>query len=72
MLLVFNDQFFDLVEFVCGKSVAAREAHRIKPELGLTVVPFDMNMWRLVSIASVEEQSVRAASEYRGRLSMLR
>jgi hypothetical protein len=71
-LLLLDDQFFDSDDFVCRQAVTSREPHRIEPKLCFTVVPFHMHMWRLVSISSVKEQSVRAASENCGHLSMLR
>jgi len=35
-------------------------------------IAFHVNMWRLVSIAGIEAQSIRAATEYCGHRSMLR
>jgi hypothetical protein len=70
--LVFDNQFFDLVDLARRKPVTAREAHRIEPQLRLTIVALHVHMWRLVSIASVKEQPLRAAAENCGHSFILR
>ena len=61
-LLVFGDQFLDLVNLACPKLVTAREPRRIEPKSGFTIVAFHMHMRRFFAIARIEEESVRAAS----------
>lgn len=51
--------------------MASRQAHRIEPKLGFTIVTFHMDMLWLILVAAVEEESVRTASEYSWHLSVL-
>jgi hypothetical protein len=58
------DDFVDSTEFCPSKATASLQPDRIEPELSDLVLTLDVNMLRFVSIASVEEQSVRAYPEY--------
>lgn len=48
-----------------SKTATILEANRIEPKLGAHVLPFDVNMWRLMSIRRVKEKPVSSRPEYR-------
>lgn len=58
------DDFVDATELCPSKPTASLQSDRIEPELSDLVLTLDVNMLRLVAIARVEEQSVRAYPEY--------
>jgi hypothetical protein len=58
------DDFVDSTEFCPSKPTASLQPDRVEPELRDLVLTLDVNMLRFVSIAGVEEQSVRAHPEY--------
>ena len=64
VLLILYDKSLDLVDPVCSKAMAPLQPDRIEPEFRLAVVSFDMHVRRLVSVASVEEETIGATSEY--------
>ena len=51
--------------------MAACKSEGINPEFRLKIVSFNMHMRRLVSIASIKEESVGTALEYCGHRFML-
>jgi hypothetical protein len=59
------------VQLSRSESAALAHANRIKPELGPARSTFHVHVSRLVSIAGVEEQSIRAAAEDRGHAESL-
>ena len=69
---MFGNQSFHPVDLIRGQPVAPCKSYWVKPVLGLAIVTFDVDMGRLVAIASVEEQSVGAASKYGGHVAILR
>ncbi len=52
----------DSIDLGSGEPVTPAESHRRQPELCLAVIAFDVDMRRFVSVARIEEKSVRAAS----------
>jgi hypothetical protein len=44
---------------------ASLKSNRIEPVLGDIIVSFDMNMRRLLTVACVEEESIRTDAEHR-------
>jgi len=46
---VFVHQTLEAGDFHAAKSIAARQAHRVKPVFGRAIVPFNMNMRRLIA-----------------------
>ncbi len=52
------------------KPPAKLELNRIKPEFGQLIIPFYMDMWRLLSVSSIEKKPIRACSKYRGHFIM--
>src|SRR5689334_20559093 len=46
VVLVSRNDFFEIVQFVGGKSLAASEPNRVQPELCLGFVMLNMDMWR--------------------------
>ena len=57
------DQSLDSVDLLPAEAVTALQAHRVEPELRLAVVAFDVNVWRLTTVACVEEESKRPAAK---------
>lgn len=55
---MFSDNSFNLVQFVCFEAVIGRQSHRLKPELGLVALSFDMNMWRFIVFIAEKEKAV--------------
>jgi hypothetical protein len=55
-------QAFQPADLVATKSPTLLESDRIKPELGSSIITFNVNMGWLVSLADVKEKSVWAES----------
>src|SRR5919108_557053 len=47
------------VDLSPAEAAAVLQPHGVKPELGLVVVPFDVDVWRLVRVTSIKEEPVR-------------
>jgi hypothetical protein len=58
------DDFVNSTEFCPIKATASLQPDRIEPELGDLVLTLDVNVLRFITIAGVEEQSIRAYPEY--------
>ncbi len=70
--LVLLNQLGEPVDFLRGEPVTSLKADRIEPELGLTIIAFDVDVRRLAAIASVKEESKRTTSKHGGHRLMLR
>src|SRR5213594_4150280 len=57
-LLVLHDYLADIGEFVAAKATVVRQGNRLKPELRITTGVSNMNVGRLSSLETVEEESV--------------
>jgi hypothetical protein len=57
-LLVLHDYLADIGEFVAAKATIVRQGNRLKPELRITTGVSNMNVGRLSSLETVEEESV--------------
>lgn len=57
-------QFLDSMEFFADKTIATIKAHRIEPVLGFAVVALDMDVRWLVTIAGIEEETIRSTSQH--------
>ena len=64
VLLILYDELLDSVDLICSKAMTVLQPNRVEPELRLAVVPFDVQVRRLVSIARIKEESVGASSKY--------
>src|SRR5437773_11128313 len=52
---IFFNQSLDTVDLNSTKASAILQSYGFQPEFGLIVVPFDMNMRRLVTISRIKE-----------------
>jgi hypothetical protein len=50
------DQTPDAVDFFAAETVTSLHTQRFDPELRFAVVPFDVNVWRLVAIARLRSR----------------
>jgi hypothetical protein len=57
---VIPHQSFNTRNFYTRQTAAALEPNRVEPKLRDPIIPLNMNMLRLVTIASVEKESIRA------------
>jgi hypothetical protein len=48
------------MEFLAAETSAGLQSHRDQPEFGALFVTLDMDMGRLITVSSVEKESVRA------------
>lgn len=64
--MVLNDKTLDGSNFPAAESASICKTYRLKPELGMAVIPFHMHMNGLSSLIRVEKEAVRAVSENRG------
>jgi hypothetical protein len=71
MLSVLLDQLVDLIDFLSAETRTLFQSHGIEPELRLGVVAIDVNVWRLRTIARVEEKPKRSRPEYCRHVAML-
>jgi len=55
-------QLLDAVEFTATKTAAALQSHRIEPELGNSIIAFNVDMFWFVAITGVEEEPIRSNS----------
>jgi hypothetical protein len=60
---MFGDEPADVSYFGSAKSSTASQPNRIEPKLGNAPIPLDVNMGRLVTLARVEEESIRPNCE---------
>jgi hypothetical protein len=60
---MFNNQLFDVIEFIGRKSVTASQTNRIQSIFCFTIIPFHVDMLRFVTITRVEEESIRTGSK---------
>jgi hypothetical protein len=56
---VLVNQSSDSVQIPRREPTTAGELHRLKPEFAGCVVPFDVDVWRLVAVEAEEEEPVR-------------
>ena len=61
---MFLDQFPDAVDLFSVKGPAALQPNWVKPKLRLAVVAFDVDVWRLATIAGIEKEPERTHLEY--------
>ncbi len=57
-----QDESLDSTDVAPRDTMAPLQADWIKPELGFTITPLDMNVRGLVPVACIEEESIRTAS----------
>ena len=55
-----EEDFLYLIEFLASKASASLQADRIELELRLAIVALDVDVSRLVPVARVEEEAIRA------------
>jgi len=55
-------QLLDAVEFTATKTAAALQSHWIEPELGNSIIAFNVDMFWFVAITGVEEETIRSNS----------
>ena len=60
---MFAHQTQDTIKFAPIEAAAFVQAHRVEPNLGAILFPFNVNVRRLKAIASVEEEAVRSKAE---------
>ena len=58
-----NDQSLNIVEFGSRKAGTRLQENGLEPELCFAGVAFDMNVGRLVAVASVKEEAIWAGSK---------
>jgi hypothetical protein len=63
VVLIGCDNVFEIVQFMGGKALAAGESDRIQPELRLSVIMLDMDMWRFISVTGVKEEPIRSIAQ---------
>src|SRR5213080_2132530 len=59
LLPVLVHQLLDAIDVLAAEATAAFEADGVEPELGLAVVAFDVDVWRLAAVTGVEEEPER-------------
>src|ERR1044072_2262565 len=60
------DQFLYAFYLSPAEAAASLQSHRIEPELGLVFIAFDVNVRRLVCVASIKEEPVRPKPQNSG------
>jgi len=70
--LVLLDKMPAPIDRLAAQPLAARQANRIKPELGFPVVALDVDVGQLGTIAGIEEEPLRPDPQHRRHAPMLR
>src|SRR5687767_13890491 len=55
---LYHDSLY-AAKFSRAESAAVSQSHRIEPELHLVGLPFDVDVWRLIPVAGIEEKPIR-------------
>jgi hypothetical protein len=64
MFSILSHQPFQSANLVAAESPALLESDRIKPELGSSIITFNVNVRRLVALTGVKEKPVWSKSQY--------
>jgi hypothetical protein len=59
--LVIAYQFLDLADFRTGESTTPLQANRLKPEFCDFIITLNVNVWRLIAISCIKEETVGTA-----------
>jgi hypothetical protein len=65
------DESHDLIEFAASEIMTSFDSHWVEPNFHFRVVPFNVNMRRLSTVAGIEEKPVRTRAEDGWHLFML-
>ena len=64
LLPVLLDQRSDPADLASAETAATLEAHGVEPEVGLPVITFNVDVWRLSAITRVEKETERPDPKY--------
>jgi len=64
VVLVFFNKLLYSIDLCSAESAAILQPNRVEPEFSLIVLTLNVNVWWLLTISGVKEESVRAVSQY--------